>query len=111
MGSGPNIGEEQWVIIGRRWDCIYGRKNICSKQQETQRKDSTRESWLSRCRASKTTMNARIDQEKLLVTRAKGRCQEIYTRLFQMPIKQSPTSKEIRRATPIGNISRTMAKN
>ena len=56
-------------------------------------------------------MNARIDQEKLLVTRAKGRCQEIYTRLFQMPIKQSPTSKEIGRATPIGNISRTMAKN
>jgi len=44
MGSGPNIGEEQWVIIGRRWDCIYRRKNICPKQQETQRKDSTRES-------------------------------------------------------------------
>ena len=44
MGSGPSIGEEQWVIMERRQNCIHGRKNICSKQQETQRKDSTRES-------------------------------------------------------------------
>jgi len=56
-------------------------------------------------------MNARIDQEELLVTRAKGRHQEIYIRLFQMPTKQSSTSKEIGRATLIGNISRTMARN
>jgi len=28
-----------------------------------------------------------------------------------MPIKQSPASKEIGRATPIENISRTMARN
>jgi len=50
-------------------------------------------------------MNARIDQEELLVARAKGKRQEICTRLFQMPTKQSPASKKIRRATPIGNIS------
>jgi len=56
-------------------------------------------------------MNARIDQEELLVARAKERHQEICTRLFQMPTKQSPASKKIRRATPIGNISRTMARN
>jgi len=28
-----------------------------------------------------------------------------------MPTKQSPASKEIGRAIPIGNISRTMARN
>jgi len=56
-------------------------------------------------------MNTRIDQEELLVARAKRRHQEIYTRLFQMPTKQSPASKEIGRATPIGKISRTMARN
>ena len=62
-------------------------------------------------RASRTTINARIDQEELLVARAKGKYQEICTRLFQIPTKQSLVSKEIRRATPIGNISRTMARN
>jgi len=56
-------------------------------------------------------MNAKIDQEELLVARVKERCQEIYTRLFQMPTKQSPVSKEIRRATSIGNILRTMVRN
>jgi len=61
--------------------------------------------------ASRTTMNAKIDQEELLVARAKGRYQEINTRLFQMPTKQSPASKKIGRAIPIGNISRTMARN
>jgi len=56
-------------------------------------------------------MNTRIDQEELLVARAKGRRQKICTKMFQIPTKQSPASKEIRRATPIGNISRTMARN
>jgi len=56
-------------------------------------------------------MNARIDQEELLVARTKRRHQEICTRLFQIPTKQSPVSKEIRRATSIGNISRTMTRN
>jgi len=56
-------------------------------------------------------MNARIDQEELLVARAKGRYQEICIRLSQIPTKQSLASKEIRRAISIGNISRTMARN
>ena len=34
MGSSPSVGEEQWVIMGRRQDCIHGRENICPKQQE-----------------------------------------------------------------------------
>ena len=34
IGSGPSIGKEQWVIIGKKWDCICGRENICPKQQE-----------------------------------------------------------------------------
>ena len=42
------------------------------------------------------------------MARAKGRRQEIYTRLFQMPIKQSLASKETGGAILIGNISRTM---
>ena len=33
MGSGPSIRKKQWVIMGRQ-DCICGRENICSKQQE-----------------------------------------------------------------------------
>jgi len=44
------------------------------------------------------------------VARAKERHQKIYTRLFQVPTKQSPASKEIGRAIPIGNISRTIAR-
>ena len=32
MGSSLSIGEEQWVIMGRRQDCIHRRENICSKQ-------------------------------------------------------------------------------
>ena len=43
MRSGPSIREEQWIIMRRRQDCICGRENIHPKQQETQRKDSTRE--------------------------------------------------------------------
>ena len=60
----------------RRWDCIYGRKNICPKQQEAQREDSTRESQLSRCKTSRITEDVRIDQTKLLVTRTKRKCQQ-----------------------------------
>jgi len=72
---------------------------------------TTRELWLSGYKVSRTTTNTRIDQEELLVARAKRTCQEICTRLFQMLTKQSPTSKEIGRATLIGNISKTMARN
>ena len=95
--------------MGRRWNCIHGRKNINPEQQETQEEDSIRESWLSGYRTSRTTTDARIDQKELLVARTKGRYQEICTRLFQMSTKQSPASKEVRRATPIGNSTRTMA--
>jgi len=56
-------------------------------------------------------MNTGIDQEELLVARAKKRHQEIYTRLFQILTKQSPASKEIKRVTPIGNISKIIARN
>ena len=109
MGSDPSIGKEQWIVMGRRQDCIHERKNICPKQQEAQRENSTRESQLSGCRAFRTTENARIDQTKLLVARIKGRHQEICTRMFQVPTKQSLASEEVRRTTPIGNSTRTMA--
>jgi len=45
------------------------------------------------------------------VAMAKGRHQKICTRLFQMPTKQSPASKEIGGATSIENISRIIARN
>ena len=93
----------------RRCDYIHGRKNVYSKQQEAQRKDPTRESQLSGCEISRMTENARIDQIKLLVARTKRRHQEICTRMFQMLIKQSPISEEVRRTIPIGNSTRTMA--
>ena len=95
----------------RRWDCIHRRKNICPNQQEAQREDSIRESQLSECRISRITKDARIDQTKLLVTRTKRRCQEICTRMFQMSTKQSSALEEVRRITPIGNSTRTMAGN
>jgi len=95
--------------MGRRWDCIHGRKNVHLKHQEAQRKDPTRESQLSGCGISRTTEDARIDQIKLLVARTKRRHQEIHTRMFQMLTKQSPVSEEVRRTTFIGNPTRTMA--
>ena len=93
----------------REGDYIHRRENICSKQQEAQREDPTRESQLSRCGTSRTTEDARTNQTKLLVARTKRRHQEIYTRMFQMSTKQSPASEEIRRTTPIGDSTRTMA--
>ena len=44
MRSNLSVGKEQWIVMGRRWNCIYGRKNICPKQQEAQREDPTRKS-------------------------------------------------------------------
>jgi len=48
---------------------------------------------------------------ELLVARVKGRCQEICLGMFQVLTEQSPTSEEIRRITPTGKTSRTMARN
>ena len=89
--------------MGRKWDCIHGRKNIYPKQQEAQREDPTRKSRLSRCRISRTTEDARTDQMKLLVARAKRKRQEIHIRMFQMSTKQSPASEKVRKTIPIGD--------
>ena len=45
------------------------------------------------------------------MARIKRRCQEIHTRMLQMLTEQSSTSKESRRITSIGYISRAMARN
>jgi len=45
------------------------------------------------------------------MARPKRRCQEICARLLQVSTEQSLTSEEIRRTTPIGNTSRTMARD
>ena len=44
MRSDPSVGKGQWIVMERRWNYIHGRKNVCSKQQEAQREDSTRKS-------------------------------------------------------------------
>jgi len=48
---------------------------------------------------------------ELLVARSKRRCQEICARLLQVSTEQSLTSGKIGGTTPIGNISRTMARD
>ena len=62
-----------------------------------------RELWSCKYQPSRTVKNVGIDQMKLLVARNQGRCQEICSRMFQIPTKQSTTPKENRRITPIGN--------
>jgi len=46
-----------------------------------------------------------------LVARTKRRCQEICTRMLQMPTEQSSISKESRRITSIGYTSRAIVGN
>jgi len=48
---------------------------------------------------------------KLLVARTKRKHQEIHTRMFQMSTKQSLASEKVRRTTPIGNPTKTLAKD
>ena len=97
--------------MGRRWDCIHRRKNICPKQQETQEKDSTRKSQLGGCGISRTAKDARIDQIELLVARIKRRHQEICTRMFQMLTEQSSELEEVRRVISIGHSTGTIARD
>ena len=62
--------------------------------------------WLPRI-----VKNVGIDQMKLLMARNQGRCQEIHSRIFQMPTEQSATPKDSKRITPIRNTTRTLAGN
>jgi len=50
-------------------------------------------------------------QQRILVARTKRKRQEIHTRMFQMSTKQSLASEEVRRTTPIGDSTRTMAED
>jgi len=45
------------------------------------------------------------------VARSEGRHQEIHTRMLQMSAEQSPTPKEGRRTTSVGNPGRTIARD
>ena len=65
-----------------RWNNVYRRINIHSKQQEAQKENTTRKPQLSRCGTFRTAKNNGVAQTKLLVARLKGRCQEIHTRMF-----------------------------
>ena len=70
--SGHTIGG-----IERRRSGIHRRKNLYTKQQEDQRENPKEESQLSECGTSRTTQDAGITQEDLLVARIKGRYQKI----------------------------------
>ena len=72
------------------------------------RTNTTIKSWSSRYRTSKTTKNAQINQEKLLVARNMKWYQEICSR---MPIKQSSAHKECKRTLSIENTSRTIVRD
>jgi len=67
--------------MGRQWNSLCQRKNICSKQSEITRADPIRKSWSSRCRISRITANTWVNQEELLVARDKRQCQEICLRI------------------------------
>ena len=43
--------------MGVRQNSLYGRKNICSKQQEAQEENTMREPQCGRCRISRTAKN------------------------------------------------------
>ena len=67
------------------------------------RVNSIREPWSSRYETSRTTANAQVNQEKLLVVRDKRQYQEIHSRMYKMPIEQSIVHEEGGRTLSIGN--------
>ena len=67
--------------------------------------------WSSRCETFRITMNAWINQEKLLVAKDKKQYQEICTRMYQVLIEQNETHEESRKILFIRNTGRTMAGN
>ena len=73
--------------MGTRWNSLYGRKDICSKQQEAQGENTMGEPQCGGCGTSRTTKDVRVAQKKLLVARFKRGCQEIHVRLFQVSAK------------------------
>ena len=94
--------------MGGQQSGIHRRKNLCSKQLEDLRANSIKESQTSKYRISKTTKNAQVNQEELLVARNKEWHQEIYT---EMLIEQSKVHKESRRTLSTWNTSRTIVEN
>ena len=44
IGSRARIEERNWSSLGTRWNCLYGRTNIHSKQQKAQGMDFAGES-------------------------------------------------------------------
>ena len=95
----------------RWWNCLYRRKNLHSKQPENIRTNSIGEPWPSRYDTSRTAANAQVNQEKLLVARDKKWYQEICSKIYKMPTKQSVTYKESWRTLFIGNNGRTMSRD
>ena len=57
------------------------------KQLEDQRKNTLGKPWTSRHRTPRITTNDGTDKTELLVVRNQNGCQEICSRIFQVPIE------------------------
>ena len=82
---------------------IYIPNNQKIKEKILQKKP-----WSSRYRTSRTTTNDEAYQKELLVARNKEQCQEVCSRMIQMPAKQSTTYEESWRTTSLKDTKRTM---
>ena len=65
----------------------------------------------SKHKTSRTTKDAQVNQEELLVARDKRIYQKIYSRIHKMLAEQSLAYEESWRTLLIGNIKQTMARN
>ena len=54
-GSCSSTEEGGRSNLGRRWSGVYGRKNLCTKQQKGQGGNSEEKSQFGRCGTSRTT--------------------------------------------------------
>ena len=67
------------------------------------RASSIRKLWSHRCRTSKITTNAQIDQNKLLVARNQREYQEVCLKIHEILAEQGIIYKESWRTSSIGN--------
>jgi len=78
----------------KKWNCLCQRKNICSKQQKNTRADPVGKPQFHRHRTFRTTTDAQVNQEKLLVARNQRRYQEIHSRIYKVLVEQDTTYEE-----------------
>ena len=97
--------------MGRQLNSLHKWEDLYSEQLENIRANPIRKSQTSRCKTSRTTTNAWVNQEKLLVARNQEWYQEVYSKIYQMPTEQSTVHEKSRRTPSIGNTRRTLVRN